>query len=96
MRDGESEMNRWRLIGQRSPRLSKSDLACLDRKHPELSFTGGTPAAGAEPDATASPAAGAPDDDLVERLERLRTLHAEGALTDAEFAAAKARLLGRC
>ena len=31
---------------------------------------------------------------LVERLERLAALHASGALTDEEFAAAKARLLG--
>jgi hypothetical protein len=95
MRDGESDMNRWQLIGQGSPNLSKSDMARLDRQHPELSFTGGSPAPAAEPDAAASPAAGEPDDDLVDRLERLRTLHAEGALTEAEFAAAKARLLGR-
>jgi hypothetical protein len=32
--------------------------------------------------------------DPVERLERLAALHASGALTDEEFAAAKARLLG--
>ena len=34
-------------------------------------------------------------DELVSRLERLGTLHAEGVLTDMEFAAAKARVLGR-
>jgi hypothetical protein len=95
MRDGESDMNRWQLIGQGSPRLSKSDMACLDRKHPELSFTGSAAAPGAAADAATSPAVVEPEDDLVERLERLRTLHAEGALTDAEFAAAKARLLER-
>ena len=33
------------------------------------------------------------DDDQVSRLERLATLHASGALTDEEFAAAKARIL---
>ena len=32
--------------------------------------------------------------DEVEHLEQLATLHASGALTDAEFAAAKAKLLG--
>jgi hypothetical protein len=32
--------------------------------------------------------------DSVERLERLAALHRSGALTDEEFAAAKARLLG--
>jgi hypothetical protein len=39
-----------------------------------------------------------PDDgsssDTVERLEKLAALHADGVLTDAEFAAAKAKLLG--
>ena len=33
-------------------------------------------------------------DDQVDRLERLAALHASGMLTDEEFAAAKARLLG--
>ncbi len=32
--------------------------------------------------------------DLTERLAKLTELHANGALTDAEFAAAKAKLLG--
>src|SRR3954454_2277091 len=32
--------------------------------------------------------------DAIERLERLAALHRSGALTDEEFAAAKARLLG--
>ncbi len=32
--------------------------------------------------------------DSIERLERLAALHRSGALTDEEFAAAKARLLG--
>jgi len=34
------------------------------------------------------------DDDLTEQLERLAQLHRNGQLTDAEFGAAKARLLG--
>ncbi|WP_139123003.1 SHOCT domain-containing protein, partial [Cellulosimicrobium cellulans] len=34
------------------------------------------------------------DADLVDRLERLAALHRDGALTDAEYARAKARLLG--
>ncbi|MEU8895824.1 SHOCT domain-containing protein [Nocardia sp. NPDC048505] len=40
------------------------------------------------------PAAEPPGADLVGRLEQLGQLHESGALTDAEFAAAKARLLG--
>lgn len=50
----------------------------------------------------ASPEPSLPDDDrrrptssqLTGELERLASLHASGALTDAEFQAAKARLLG--
>jgi hypothetical protein len=34
-----------------------------------------------------------PDEDLVDKLERLRALRDDGALTEEEFAAAKARLL---
>lgn len=37
--------------------------------------------------------AAAPDDSLAQ-LERLAQLHSSGALTDEEFASAKARLLG--
>src|SRR3954453_3979789 len=39
-----------------------------------------------------APAAAAPDS--MEQLERLAALHAQGALTDEEFAAQKAKLLG--
>ncbi|WP_426310354.1 SHOCT domain-containing protein [Cellulosimicrobium sp. E-16] len=42
--------------------------------------------------APAAPAA-APQDDLLGQLERLGQLHASGVLSDAEFAAAKAKLL---
>jgi hypothetical protein len=41
-----------------------------------------------------APAAAAPQADPVEQLEKLAALHAQGALTDAEFAAQKAKLLG--
>lgn len=42
----------------------------------------------------ANPAADAPTADLVGELERLAKLRADGALSDEEFAALKARLLG--
>ncbi|MDF2805151.1 MAG: hypothetical protein K0S43_97 [Cellulosimicrobium sp.] len=42
--------------------------------------------------APAAPVA-APQDDLLGQLERLGQLHASGVLSDAEFAAAKAKLL---
>ncbi|MFI2704009.1 SHOCT domain-containing protein [Cellulosimicrobium composti] len=44
--------------------------------------------------AAAAPAAPAAQEDLLGQLERLGQLHASGVLTDAEFAAAKAKLLG--
>jgi hypothetical protein len=40
------------------------------------------------------PAASAPKDDVITQLERLGALHAQGILTDEEFAAQKAKLLG--
>ena len=40
------------------------------------------------------PAAPAPADPVVEKINQLAQLHASGALTDAEFAAAKAQALG--
>ena len=43
----------------------------------------------------AAPARKSADRNVVEELERLSALHASGALTDAEYAAAKASILGR-
>lgn len=39
-------------------------------------------------------AAAAPEEDPVETLKRLGDLHAQGILTDEEFAAQKAKILG--
>ena len=47
----------------------------------------------AEPPQQAAPAA-APADDPVEKLKELGELHQSGVLSDEEFAAAKAKLLG--
>ncbi|HEX8135854.1 MAG TPA: SHOCT domain-containing protein [Actinomycetes bacterium] len=47
------------------------------------------------PPAYAAPApAAAPETDTIAELERLSRLHESGALSDEEFAAAKARVLG--
>jgi hypothetical protein len=40
------------------------------------------------------PAAPAPDEDVITQLERLGALKAQGLLTEEEFAAQKAKLLG--
>ena len=41
-----------------------------------------------------APAAPAPDEDVITQLERLGALKAQGLLTEEEFAAQKAKLLG--
>lgn len=89
MRAQRSDMNRKRFFGRGagSPNLSEYDIAQLDRRHPELSFTGKIESAPA-PNGDA-----AAEDDLVDKLERLRTLRDDGVLTEDEFGAAKARLL---
>jgi Short C-terminal domain len=46
------------------------------------------------PGTPAPPPTAAPSDDTVSRLERLAALHAQGVLTDDEFAQQKAKLLG--
>jgi Short C-terminal domain len=109
MRAQRSDMTTKRFLGRGpgSPNLSEHDMAQLDRLHPELSFTGKyatqgggqatMPAVGGQTAAAAAAAANddaAPGDDLVDKLERLRALRDDGMLTDDEFAAAKARLLG--
>src|SRR4051794_18164200 len=50
-------------------------------------------AAQSAPPPAAAPAEPAPADDLIGQLERLGSLHAQGLLTDDEFAAAKRSLL---
>ena len=105
MRSHRSDMTKRRFLGGSAPNLSKEDMDRLDRRHPERSFTGGldlaqdvatTPGSPAPSESVTSPAPPAPaDDDLVTKLERLRVLRDDGLLTDEEFAAAKARLLGR-
>jgi hypothetical protein len=57
---------------------------------------GGQPAAQPAPAPAPAPApvAAAPgEDDTITRLQKLADLHASGALTDEEFAAAKAQVL---
>lgn len=105
MRLQRSDMNKKRFLdrGFGSPNLSEHDMERMDRLHPELTFTGKVEArseaeVATDADPTGEPAArpngDASDDDLVGKLERLRALRDDGTLTDDEFAAAKARLLG--
>lgn len=76
--------------------LDEEDYAVLDRLHPGCSYSrledeaseGGGEGDRAVPEPS-------PATDLADQLERLGALHAEGVLDDDEFAAAKARVLGR-
>ena len=52
------------------------------------------PAAPAAAPAAAADPAGGISDDALDRLQKLSALHSAGALTDEEFAAAKAKILG--
>jgi Short C-terminal domain len=50
-----------------------------------------------QPDAQPAPQAAAPppgEDDATAQLQNLANLHAQGVLTDEEFAASKAKILG--
>lgn len=47
----------------------------------------------ARPQPEAAPTGGSAATDLMAQLQQLATLHAQGVLTDAEFSAAKAKLL---
>jgi hypothetical protein len=101
MRAQRSDMTKRRFFGGNAPNVSKEDMERIDRRHPERTFTGWNETAPGETEAAGEPAArndsatATKDDDLVAQLERLRALRDEGVLTDEEFAAAKARLLGR-
>jgi hypothetical protein len=104
MRLQRPDMNKKSFLtfGRRTgtPIISDADMEHLDRKHPELSFTAQLEAAAAtatvapSPSAESAPDPATPDDDLVGKLERLRALRDDGTLSEEEFAAAKARLLG--
>jgi len=52
------------------------------------------PADYAPPPPPPPPPAAAPEDPTIEKISQLAQLHANGALTDEEFAAAKAKALG--
>jgi hypothetical protein len=93
MRLQRSDMNKKQFLGRglAAPNVSEDDMAQMDRHHPELTFTADAPSDDRRESANDD---AVPDSDLVGKLERLRALREDGTLTDDEFAAAKARLLG--
>lgn len=57
-------------------------------------LAGENEAEAAAPPPAQAPPAGAPEDPTAQKINELAQLHASGALTDEEFAAAKAKALG--
>jgi hypothetical protein len=77
------------FLGGPKLRVIDTDLARLDRVHPDQSFT-----ATAIPRDSENDTDSAASTDVAGQLERLGALRAEGVLGEEEFRAAKARVLG--
>lgn len=89
-RGARREMARTRpFVPKGRIKPTEEDFARYDPLRPERSFTG----SGLEADPSAAPEES--EQDLVAQLDGLRRLHLQGALTDEEFAAAKARVIDR-
>jgi putative oligomerization/nucleic acid binding protein len=86
-RDREEMTERDGFLRGRKLRLTKDDFARIDRVHPERSFSASPPVPVEIPGARYDAA------DPSGQLQRLRSLRAEGVLTEEEFRAAEARLL---
>jgi hypothetical protein len=86
-KDREEMTERGGFLRGHKLRLTKDDLARIDRVHPERSFSASSPVPVEVPGARSDAA------DSAGQLQRLRSLRAEGILTEDEFRAAEARLL---
>ena len=84
-RDREEMTEGGRFLRGPKLRLTKDDLALIDRVHPERSFS-------AAPAPVAVPGGRGGTTDPAAQLERLRSLRAEGILTEDEFRVAVSRL----
>lgn len=73
-------------MGKRNARVQEEQQA--------QAYEQGRQEAAPPPPAAPAPPAAAPADPTVEKINQLAQLHASGALTDEEFAAAKAQALG--
>lgn len=73
--------------------MGKRNARIQEEQQTQAYEQGQQQAAAPPPPPPAAPAA-APADPTVEKINQLAQLHASGALTDEEFAAAKAKILG--
>lgn len=85
-------------IGRRRPLLRAAAVGAVAYQGSKRGAMAGqnqaAQAAPPPPPMAPPPPAPAPADPTVEKINQLAQLHASGALTDEEFAAAKARALG--
>jgi hypothetical protein len=84
-------------LGRRRPVMRDAAIVTVAHKRGERSAeeaAAGEAQAAAPPPQQAPPPAGAPADSTSAQINELVALHASGALTDDEFAAAKAKALG--
>jgi len=84
-------------LGRRRPVMRDAAIVTVAHKRGERSAEEAAASeaqAAAPPPQQAPPPAGAPADSTSAQINELVALHASGALTDDEFAAAKAKALG--
>jgi hypothetical protein len=83
-------------LGRRRPLARDAAIGAVAYKHGERGAEEAEAEAhaAAPPPPQAPPPAAAPEDPTTEKINELVQLHASGALTDEEFAAAKAKALG--
>jgi hypothetical protein len=80
-------------VGGGAYAMGKRNARVQEEQQTQAYEQGQQQAAASPPPPPAAPAP-APADPTVEKINQLAQLHASGALTDEEFAAAKARALG--
>jgi hypothetical protein len=79
-----------------SNRVSRRQAARWEQQGtmPQTAYAAPPPQYAEPPPPPPPPAPGAQEEDMTDQLAKLANLHSQGILSDAEFAAAKAKLLG--
>ena len=81
-------------LGRRRPIMRAAAIGTVAYQGSKRGAMAGQNQAQAAAPPPAAPPAAAPGDPTTQRINELAQLHASGALTDEEFAAAKAKALG--
>jgi hypothetical protein len=82
------------MVGKNNARRQAEQAQLEAEQDQRISDLEQQPAYEAPPPAAPPQAAPAPSSPMLDQLNQLATLHQQGVLTDEEFAAAKAKLLG--